>query len=133
VDPVVVGVEQRVRVGADAVERDEAEVEQSAPADDDVQPEGEQHVEDGVEADAPHVAAARDHGQEAGGAEEEDEPGPPRNEPQARLDDPEPRREAPLDVARDPLVVADRRRGDWNVGAGRIFGRRVAHGLLRPS
>ena len=63
VDPVVVGVEQRVRVRAEAVERDVAEVEQAAPADDDVQPERKQHVQHGVEADAADVAAAREHGQ----------------------------------------------------------------------
>ena len=57
VDAVVRRVEQRVRVRADAVERDVAEVEEAAPADDDVEAEREQHVEDGLERDLPDVPA----------------------------------------------------------------------------
>ena len=56
----MVGAQQRVAVGADAVERDKAEIEQTAPPDDDVQPEREQHVDGDVECDPPHVAAVGD-------------------------------------------------------------------------
>ena len=60
--------EQRIGVGADGVERDVAEIEQAGEADDDVQAEREQHVEDGVVGDA-HPAGAdlrqreRQHGE----------------------------------------------------------------------
>ena len=47
--------EHRVAVRAEAVEGDVAEVEQPGVADDDVQPEREQHVEQRVEADADDV------------------------------------------------------------------------------
>ena len=53
----MVGAEQRIGVGADPEERDVAEVEQAAPADDDVEPEREQHEDDRVEGDAADVAA----------------------------------------------------------------------------
>ena len=53
----LVGGEERVRVRTDAEERDVAEVEQPAPADHDVEPEGEQHVDHRVERDATDVPA----------------------------------------------------------------------------
>ena len=53
----LVRVEERVRVGAEPVERDITEVEEPAPADDDVEAEREHHVQHRVEADAAHVAA----------------------------------------------------------------------------
>ena len=65
VDAVVVGAQERIRVGADPVERDEAEVEQATPADDDVEPEREQHVDGDVECDPPDVAVVGDDGNEA--------------------------------------------------------------------
>ena len=60
VDAELVRAEHRVRVRADAVEGHEAEVEQAAPADDDVETERQQHVEHRVERDAVHVGAVRD-------------------------------------------------------------------------
>ena len=57
VDVVLVGAQESVGVRADAEERDVAEVEQAAPADDDVQPEREQHEDDRVERDPADVAA----------------------------------------------------------------------------
>src|ERR1700674_3265709 len=44
--------EQRVRVGTDRVEGDVAQIQQPSEADDDVQAEGEQDVEDGEIGDA---------------------------------------------------------------------------------
>ena len=70
--------EQRVEVGAEAVERDEAEVEQARPADDDVQSERQQREEDGVDRDADHVLRARDEGEERRDADRGHEQDPPR-------------------------------------------------------
>ena len=53
------GLEQRVGVGAHGIERDVAEVEQAGKADDDVQPEREQDVEDRVVRDAHQVVPMR--------------------------------------------------------------------------
>ena len=128
VDPVLLGAEQGVGVGADPVERHVAEVEQPAPADDDVEPEREQDEDDRVEGDAADVAAvahARDEGDQGG---EEREPGPPRHGREPLLERPEHAAAAgpALAVTGDPLVAADRR-------AGRALGRRRLHRPLeRP-
>ena len=62
-DPELVRVEEGVEIRADPVEADEAEIEQSTPADDDVQAERQQHVEHGLECDETDVAARLDDGQ----------------------------------------------------------------------
>ena len=49
VDAIVIRAQQRIGVGADSEERDVAEIEQAAPADDDVESEREQHVDGDVE------------------------------------------------------------------------------------
>ena len=86
VDAVVIRAEQRIGVGADPEERDVAEVEQAAPADDDVEPEREQHVDRDVERDAPHVAAVGDDRDEAEERDERRQPGPPGDDAEALLD-----------------------------------------------
>ena len=77
VDAVMVRVEQRVGVRAHPVEGDVAEIEQPAPADDDVEPEREQHVEDRVERHPAHIAAVEADGKQRDERDEEGEPGPP--------------------------------------------------------
>ena len=56
VDPVVVGREQRVGVGPESVEGDIAQIEQARETDDDVEPEREDGVEQGVEPVREQVA-----------------------------------------------------------------------------
>ena len=110
-DPELVRVEEGVEVRADPVEGDVAEIEQAAPPDDDVEPEREQHVEDGLERDEADVAARLERRQQREGRDEQRQPGPPRRAADALLDDgePAPRVEPALLVARDPLVVPDGR------------------------
>ena len=55
VEVELVGAQVRVGVGAEAVEHEVAEIEQPAPADDDVQAEGQHHEEHRVEGDPPPV------------------------------------------------------------------------------
>ena len=43
--------EQRIGVGADGIEGDVAEVEQAGEADDDVQPPGEHHIDQDLDAE----------------------------------------------------------------------------------
>ena len=105
--------EQRVGVGADAVERDVAEVEEAAPADDDVEAEGEQHVEHGVERDPADVAALRSRPGAARSAQRrrassQAHQGTPRSRASSAPSAPG-RGDAPLGGARDPLVLPDRR------------------------
>ncbi len=98
--------EHRVPVRAEAVERDVAEVEQAGIADDDVQAEGEQHVEQRVEADADDVAVARQRRQKRGRDAEDEIERRPRDALELRHEP------VPLDAAlvgRDPLVDADLR------------------------
>ena len=119
----------RVRVGADPVERDVAEVEQTAPADDDVEPEREQHVDarcrtrpagrsrcrrpTGTRRRARRTASARPTTGTTRRRSSSVPSGPPRP---ARL----------LAVPRDPLVAADGR-------ARRPFRRRrLERALERP-
>ena len=99
------------RVRTHGVERDVAEVEESRPADDDVQAEREQRVVERVEADALVVAVARRDPEDSGRGDERtkadrrvDARGGPfegAERPAARSD--------PLVRARDPLVDADPR------------------------
>jgi hypothetical protein len=118
VDVVLIRAEQGVRVGADAVERDEAEVEQPAPPDDDVEPQCEQHEDDRVERDAPDVPALESDREQAEDPDEERQPRPPRDDGEARLE--RPQHAAAADTAfavpGDPLVAPDR-------GARRTLGR----------
>ena len=67
--------EHRVAVGAEAEEGRVAEVEQAGEADDDVEPEREQHVDKRVEADAEHVAVVGHERQHRGDDDERQEPG----------------------------------------------------------
>ena len=77
----------RVGVRADAVERDVAEVEQAAPADDDVEAEREQHVERRCRTRPCGCSRrARRAGSSANAAHEEHEPRPPRRPRSALLD-----------------------------------------------
>ena len=133
VDSELLGAEQRVGVRADAVERDVAEVEQAAPADDDVEAEREQHVEHGLERDALDVARAGEDGQQREGRAEEHEPAPPRHPQHALLDlaHPPGAPRAALAVARDPLVLADRGPGGLRGLGGRLGG--LAHTFLIPA
>ena len=64
VDAIVIRTEERIGVGTDSEERDVTQIEQATPADDDVEPEREQHVHGDVERDPPDVAAIGDHGNE---------------------------------------------------------------------
>ena len=109
VDVVLVGAEERVRVRADAEEGDVAEVEQAAPADDDVEAEREQHEDDRVERDPPDVAALEPDREQADDPDEEREPRPPRHDLEALLDRAEHALAAcpALAVPRDPLVATD--------------------------
>ncbi len=88
-DPELVRVEEGIEIRADPVEGDVTEIEQAAPADDDVEPEGEQHVENGLERDEADVAARLDGRQQREGGDEQGEPGPPRRAADALLDDAE--------------------------------------------
>ena len=123
VDVVLAGAEERVRVRADPEERDETEVEQAAPADDDVEPEREEHEDDGVERDAADVAALEAEREQADDPDEEREPGPPGDDGQALLERPEESAAtlAALPVAGDPLVLTDRRPG-VALGGARLRG-----------
>jgi hypothetical protein len=104
--------EHRVPVGAEAVEGDVAEVEQAGPADGDVEPQREQHVEERVEADAEDVAVARKERKRRRREHEQGEPGR-----LGQLGDPtleRPERAAavgPPGDPRHPLVAADPRTG----------------------
>ena len=132
-DAELVGAEQRVRVGADAVERDVAEVEQAAPADDDVEAEREQHVEDRLERDPLDVAAVGDGGQERERGEEQQRASPT-TAPAAgalRSADPAGALRAALAVARDPLVLPDR--GAGRAARGSVGWRDLAHTFLIPA
>jgi hypothetical protein len=115
VDAELLRVQHRVGVRADAVERHESEVEQAAPADDDVEAEGEQHVEHGVERHAVDVRAVREDGHQRERRDEQSEPAPPGHAVQALVERADPTRAlgAALAVPRDPLVLPDRgaRRG----------------------
>ena len=124
----MVGAQERIRVGADPVERDEAQVEQATPADDDVEPEREQHVDGDVECDPPDVTVVGDDGNEARRGHEQRQPGPPRDSAQPVLDRAEGAAAlgAIVAVPGDPLVAADGR-------ARRAFRRRsLDRSLERP-
>ena len=128
VDVELVRAEERVRVRTHAEERDVAEVEQAAPPDDDVEPEREEHEDDGVERDPAHVAALEDAGQRADDGDEQREPGPPGDGGEPLLDRPEhpSAAAAALAVARDPLVATDLR------ARRALGGRRLGGALERP-
>ena len=119
--------QDRVGVGAEAVEGDEAEVEQSGPADDDVEAEREQCEEDGVDGDTDDVVRAGDEGYERCDGHRPRENRPPRDAFGAG----EERRESPaaharaLIGARDPLVDANPRAVGLLLGGLGLFG--VAH------
>src|SRR5206468_5473895 len=66
----LLGREEGVGIRAEAEEGDVAEIEQSRPADDDVQPDREQRVDQRVDADA-EVVAVRGRAAEDGGRSEE--------------------------------------------------------------
>ena len=110
-DVVLVGAQQRVRVRADAEKCHVAEVEQAAPPDHDVEPQREQHEDDGVERDAADVAALDHTGQQRDDGNEEREPGPPRHHGEPLLDGSEPTAaaRAALAVPGHPLVATHRR------------------------
>ena len=109
VDVVLIGAQESVGVRADAEEGDVAQVEQAAPADDDVQPEREQHEDDGVERDPADVAALEADRHEADDPDEEREPRPPRDDLEALLDRAEhsPAAGPSLAVPRHPFVATD--------------------------
>ena len=86
VDAVVIRAEQRIGVGADAEEGDVAEVEQAAPADDDVEAEREQHVDGDVERHPAHVAAVGHHRHEAEQRDERRQPRPPGDDAETLLE-----------------------------------------------
>ena len=111
VDVELVGGEEGVGVGADPEERDVAEVEQPAPADDDVQPEGEQGEDEDVEADQLVVLV---RGQEREQAREDDDAeqlAPARDAADGAVPQPAGAAAAagPLAARGDPLVDADAR------------------------
>ena len=109
VDVVLVGAEERVGVRADAEEGDVAEVEQAAPADDDVQPEREQHEDDRVERDPADVAALEADRDQADDPDEERRATPTTARLEALLDRAEHSLAAcpALAVPRDPFVATD--------------------------
>ncbi len=127
-DAVLLGAEERIGIRADAVERDVAEVEQAAPADDDVQPEREQHVERDVERHSAHVSAVVCDRKQSDEGDERGQPGPPGNSLKALLDHTEAAAASGevSPVPRDPLVLSDR-------GAGRALRLgRLLRSLERP-
>jgi hypothetical protein len=103
--------EDPVAVGAEAEECDVAEVEKPGEADDGVEPEREQRVDQREDAVPEEVAARRDEGEERGGDDEDPEPAGGRQRVPAPPDEAEWARvahPARLD-RRDPLVDADPR------------------------
>ncbi len=104
--------EHRVAVGAEAVERDVAEIEEPRVPDRDVEAERKQHVQQRVEADADVVAVARHHRNERRDDPEAEVERGRRDALELALDDAEDPRAArpPLLVRGDPLVDADARR-----------------------
>ena len=126
-DVVLIRAEEGVRVGADAEEGDESQVEQPAPADDDVEPERQEHEHDRVERHATDVAALESEGEQADDSDEEGQPGPPGNDGEPLLEGAEQSSAAcaALAVTRDPLVLADRRAGRFGrARLGRTLDRR---------
>ena len=101
--------EHRVDVRAEAEEGDVAEVEQPGAADDDVQPEREQHVDQRVEADPQDVVVAVDERQQRGGDDDQAE-ARPRRDPLRGGGDPRPRRAArgprPLSCDAPPITTS---------------------------
>ena len=105
-DVELVRAQDRVRVGPEPEERDVAEVEETAPADHDVEAEREQRVQDRVVRDCIDVAAVAEDRHERHRAHESEQLGPPRDPVEHLL------RARALDVlrrARDPFVLADLR------------------------
>ena len=107
VEAELVRREQRIRVGAEAVERDEAEVEQTREADGDIQAEREQGVDERVDADADHVLVAGQQRNERGREEKSTEADAARH---ALERAPHPPGLAPLVDLGDPAVHPDLRR-----------------------
>ena len=111
VDAVVLRREQRVEVRAEAEERHVAQVEQPGIADDDVQPEAEQDVDQREDPVGKQVAAVHPERQRGGERAEDGQARPGREEgvdPPAEAGEPDTILAAILD-ARDPLVDAHAR------------------------
>ena len=128
VDAELLGRENRVGVGAEAVEGDVAEVEQAGVAHDDVEAERQQAEEDGVDRDADDVVRVGHERHERGQADD-DRQARPRRHPVERADErcrpAGPQRRA-LALASHPLVDAD----PWaGLGCGRRLG---CAGVVRP-
>ena len=117
--------EHCVAVGAEAVERDVAEVEQPRIADDDVQAEREQHVQQRVEADADDIAVVRERRQQRCGDPEREVEHRPRHALELTAHvagDALAAIAAPFDGS-DPFVDADPRRLPLGgIGHGRRVG-----------
>ena len=132
--------EHRERVGADPVEGDIAEVEEPGEADDDVQPQREQHVEQGVEADADDVLVRRHGRQQSGDDGEGREERRLRDAVELTL---KARAFCPAFGRRDPFVDADprpvelvrdvRNPGDAGLGDQRVVGHQTFCTAARPS
>ena len=88
------------------------EVEQAAPADDDVEPESEKHVDGDVERHAPDVAAVGGDRHKAEQGDECCEPRPPRDDAETRLECSAPPASprsvvaVPSDYVRDSVISA---------------------------
>ena len=123
------GAQDRVGVGTEAVEDEIAEIEKPAPADHDVQTEGEHHEEDRVEGDPPPVPigyADRHQGEER---DEQCQPRPPGHASQTILELPErpPAPDAMLAMTRHPFVATHLR------ATRALSRRRLPSAFERPS
>src|SRR5207248_6306222 len=121
----VAGGEEAVRVRAEAVEGDVTKVEEAGEADDDVQSEAEQDVQEREDAEARERVAAGEDREEGRRDDEDRETAERREALPDREDEPaEPGRPlTPALMLRDPLVDADARTVGgvgalWEVGLG---------------